>query len=549
MPAALAAQTDFRLPLDKVVATGNFCEIRPGHFHAGLDLRTDSKKNLPIYAIADGYVSRIKISTYGYGHVIYITHAGGYVSVYAHQHHFSDKLESYMRKKQEAEETFELEVFPAKDELPVKKSEVIGYTGNTGSSQAPHLHFEIRDEKTEAALNPFRYFNLVDTVAPGIEGLYFYDTNDLNDAKVISEKKVTQAAKAEKTKKGDPKSETISLKDTFLLPECSGFGFSAYDRHIKNGNQNQIYSATLYLDNKVYYKHTYDTMGFDESRYIYCFTDLSKEYKNDRIQKCFLNKNEFLGIFSEVSNNGELFLRDTVVHTLQLVCEDAMGNKQSVSFRIKRRKNIVLPEVKKYKYDCLKEVVFQDDEVKLVFPERCFFNDYNLFYTKSKKPEDRHSVHVFGVKTYLFLPCSVYLKLQPTPIDTSKLCIMEVTTGTYCGGQIKDGYLFATPRMLGSFLVSYDTVAPTIKPMQKPGKDGDVSKLTKLDFKVLDERSGIAKFKVYINDKWYYSTYESKEHKITYTFDGSTPKGDLAFVLKVWDKKNNEAEYKVKLKR
>ncbi|MCD6065933.1 MAG: peptidase [Bacteroidetes bacterium] len=545
----LPAQTDFRLPLEKITATGNFCEIRPGHFHAGLDLRTDSKKNLPIYAIADGYISRIKISTYGYGHVIYITHPGGYVSVYAHQHHFSDKLEKYMRKKQEAEETFELEAFPAKDELPIKKSEIIGYTGNTGSSQAPHLHFEIRDEKTETALNPFKYFNLTDSVAPGIEGIYFFDTNDLNATPVIEKKKITEAATVTKTKKGEPKSESIALKDTFLLPECSGFGFSAYDRHIKNGNKNQIYSATLFLDNKIYYKHTYDTMGFDESRYIHCFTDLSKEYKADRIQKCFLNKNEFLGIFSDVSNNGELFLKDTSVHKLQLICEDAMGNKQSISFCIKRKKDLALPEIKKYKYDCLKELVFQDEDMKLVFPERCFFNDFNLFYTKSKKPADRHSVYVFGVKTSMFLPCSVYLKLRPTPVDTSKLCIIEATTGTYCGGQIKDGFLFATPRMLGSFLISQDTVAPTIKPLQNLTKNKDVSKLTKLDFKIEDKLSGIGKFKVFINDKWYYSTHESKEHKITYTFDEATPKGELAFVLKVWDKKNNLTEYKAQISR
>lgn len=549
LSAFVSAQTNFRLPLEKITATGNFCEIRPGHFHAGLDLRTDSKKNLPIYAIADGYISRIKISTYGYGHVIYITHAGGYVSVYAHQHHFADKFEKYMRKKQAAEECFELEVFPEKDELIVKKGDIIGYTGNTGSSQAPHLHFEIRDEKTEKALNPFKYFALTDTVVPTIEGIYFYNTNDLNNAFVIEKKKIKESAVTNKTKKDEPKSESIKLKDTFLLPECSGFGFAAYDQHIRNGNKNQIYSATIKLDGKLYYTHSYDSMGFDETKYIYCFTDLSKEYKKDKVQKCFQNKNQFMSIYGEVSNNGEFFLKDTLTHSVELICEDVKGNKQNITFCIKRQKETVVEEPKKYKYDCLKELVFQDESMKLVFPERCFFNDYNLFYTKSKKPTDRHSVHVFGVRTYMFKPCSVYLKLQPTKVDTSKLCIIEATSNTYCGGVIKDGFMFATSRMLGSFMISQDTIAPTIKALQPLAKNKNVSGYSKLDFKIGDELSGIDNFKVFINGKWQYSTHESKEKKITYEFDENTPKGDFEFVLKVWDKKQNMAEYKAQLTR
>ena len=544
------AQTDFRLPLDKIVVTGNFCEIRPNHFHAGLDLRTDVSKNLPIYSIADGYVSRIKISTYGYGHVIYITHEGGYVSVYAHQHHFSDKLEKHMRKKQKEEETFELELFPGKDELPIKKGEIIGYTGNTGSSQAPHLHFEIRDEKTEAALNPFKFFNLTDTVAPVIDGIYFYDTNDLNNAFVIDKKKISEEPTKDKTKKGESKSEQLALRDTFVLPECFGFGFSAFDRHIKNGNQNQILSAELFLDEKIFYKHSFDTMAFDKSKYINCFTDLSKEYKKERIQKCFLSKNEFMGIFSDVTQTGEVFLKDTLVHTIKLICKDVLGNKETLTFKVKRQKVIVLAEQKKYKYDCLKELVFEDSGMKLIFPEKCFFNDFNLYYTKSKKPADRHSVHVFGVKTAMYQPCSIYLKNNLPKIDTSKLCIVEATSGTYCGGQLQaDGFVFGTCRFLGSYMVSCDTTAPTIKPVQKIGKTKDISALKKLDFKINDNLSGIGNFKVLINGKWYYSTHESKDHTITYTFDENTPKGNIEFVLKLWDKKGNLAEYKEQFTR
>lgn len=522
-----------------MLVTGNYGEIRPNHFHAGLDLRTDPCKHLPIYSIQDGYISRIKVSTYGYGKVIYITHPGGYVSAYAHQHHFADKIEKYMRKKQEEQETFELELYPAKDELIIKKGEVIGYTGNTGGSQAPHLHFEIRDEKTEAPLNPFLYFDLADSIVPAVEGLYFFDTNDMNNPLVLQKKKISDLGKKINLKNSNAQGREVILKDTFFLPECSGFGFSAFDQHIKNGNKNQIYRAELVIDNEIYYSHKFDSIEFDKAKYINCFTVLDKEYKSEKIQKCFLSKNEFIGIFKNVKNNGELFLADTLTHKVKLICSDTKGNSQVVTFYIKRKKNTELCLHKKYKYDCLKELVFEDNSMKIIFPEKTFFNDYDLYYSINKKTELSNIVSIRGNETPLFLPCSVMIKPFKTKIDTSKLCIMEEVTGTYCGGEIKNGYVCANAKLLGDFKVSYDTTAPKIICKTKKSK----KLVRRLDFGVADNFSGIGKFKFYINDKWYYSEYESKEHKITYLFDENTPKTTFTYKLKVWDKRNNLSEY------
>ena len=136
----------FRSPLDIPMSlSGNFGEIRPNHFHSGLDLRTNSREGLNIYAVADGYVSRIKVSPYGYGKAIYITHPNGYVSVYGHLSAYSGAIAEYIKKAQYEKESFEVELFPAKDEIKVTKGQVIAFSGNTGGSGGPHLHFEIRD--------------------------------------------------------------------------------------------------------------------------------------------------------------------------------------------------------------------------------------------------------------------------------------------------------------------------------------------------------------------------------------------------------------------
>lgn len=534
----IIAQKDLHYPLDKMVVTGNYGEIRPNHFHAGLDLRTDPSKNLPIYSIQDGYVSRVKVSTSGYGKIIYITHPGGYVSAYAHQHHFADKIAKYMSKKQAEQETFELELYPAKDELIIKKGEVIGYTGNTGSSQAPHLHFEIRDELTEAPINPYLHFELKDSVAPVLEGIYFFNTTDMNHPIVIEKKKILDSGKT-KSKKGGAIEKELTLTDTFRLPECSGFGFAAYDQHVKNGNKNQIYSAEILIDGQAYYKHVFDSIAFDKSKYINCFTVLDKEYKGDKIQKCFLSKNQEIGMFKDVKNNGELFLKDSLTHKFKLILTDAKGNKQTTSYFIKRKKNTELELRKKYKYDCLKELVFEQKDMKVVFLEKTLFNDFDMFYSFDKKSSLSNVISLRSENANLFLPCSLMIKPYKTKIDTSKLCIMESITGTYCGAEIKDGYICATSRILGDFKVTCDTIPPKITLIKK----GKKAVGRQLDFIVGDNFSGIGKFKFYINDKWYYSEYESKQHKITYLFDENTPKQSSTYKLKVWDKRGNLTEY------
>jgi len=527
------AQRKLAYPLDNIVVTGNFAELRPNHFHAGLDLRTDPAKNLPIYSVDDGFVSRIKVSTYGYGKIIYITHPGGIVSVYAHQHHFADKIEKYIRAKQKQKETFEIEVYPDKTELPVKKSEIIGFSGNTGASQAPHLHFEIRDEKTEEALNPFSYFDFSDDVAPDLKRICFFETTDLNHPLIIAKKEIS-GNKIKNTVTGNQKIKEVFLEGTILLPECSGFGFSAFDQHMVNGSSNQIYAAELFFDGASYYKHVFDTIAFDKSKYINCFTELAG-LQSQKIQKCFLSKNEDLKIFKIIKSNGELYLKDTLEHKLKLVLSDEKGNKNITHFTIKRKKHTELKIKATKKFDCNKEITLVDADAKVLFKEKTFFNDVDVYLNKLNKEKKSLQFKIDANVNALFLPFTIKIKPFTIIQDTSKLCVVEKSTNTYCGGQMEGDFVVGTSKKLGVFYVAADSIPPQVAEIKKPKKGLG----NRLEFTVSDNLSGIGDFKLYINGKWYYLEHESKSAKLFCNLDNSIQKGNNNYELKVWDKRKN----------
>jgi murein DD-endopeptidase MepM/ murein hydrolase activator NlpD len=525
----LIAQYNFSFPLDNMIVTGNYAEIRNNHFHAGLDLRTDPVKHLPIYSIEIGYVSRIKVSTYGYGKVIYISHPSGLLSVYAHQHHFSEKIEKYVREKQAEKETFEIELFPNKDELVVSKGEVIGFTGNTGSSDAPHLHFEVRDEKSEIPLNPFLYFKFKDDVAPDLNKIFFYETADLNNPNIIYKQSIDKKNISLK------KNNSLYIKEFYSeelikLPECSGFAFSAFDQHELNGSLNQIYIAELYLDNALFYKQVFDSIAFDKSRYINCFSDPGKN-KNEKIQKCFLSKNEDLPIFKIANANGELFLKDTLIHKLRLVLYDVNNNKNISEFKIKKDNSLKVKIQSKKKYDCFKEITLTNTFAEVLFKEKTFFNDVDVELNKL----NNNLISIDANIQSIYQPFIIKIKPDKLYRDTSKFCIVEKTKNTYCGGNLKNEYVVATSKNLGVFMVTIDTIPPQIIHNKK-------NNFSKLSFTVTDNLSGISSFKLYLNDKWQYAEYEDKNKMIFCPSNENIPSGKYKFRLVVYDKKRNAKE-------
>jgi hypothetical protein len=526
----LCGQSTFVLPLQgKSYLTGNYGEIRPNHFHAGLDFKTDPEKNLPIYAVADGYVSRIKVSTHGYGKALYITHANGLVSVYGHQYAYNSAIKKYVEAEQLRQETFEIELFPKPKELLVKQGEIIGYSGNTGDSEGPHLHFEIRDEKSEVPLNPLRFLKIADTVAPKISLIAFYEDDYTN-----------------------PEINPLLLKnhryeDTVSVSNKLGIGVVCGDLETKYGNWNNIYKAELLLDDKIFYSHILDSIPFDLARYVNTYCDYDEKRKHKiKIQKCFVGKNNDLPIYRTDEKKGFIYLSDTLYHKLTIKVYDFYDHSDEVRRIIKRKPATKEKPIVVLPVNCLKTYKNSTSNYTVEFPEKSLYKDVAM------KDSFAHNTFYLYAKDY-DVPFQKNCTLAIKPNDNlvkyaEKLCIAEVSGNaySYSGGNLENGFVKTTVKNFGTYKVFLDTVAPQIK-FVKPKKKKQFSEGDIISFKVGDEFSGIGKFKLTINEVFQLAEYEHKTGMIFLKIRDTTPKGKIKVKLVLDDKKNNRATSEIEL--
>ena len=272
----------FRSPLDiPLRLAGTFGELRNNHFHAGIDIKTNRRIGLPVYATADGYVSRIKVAIWGYGKVIYINHPNGYTTVYAHLNKFGDEIQEYVKNIQYKKESYETgNIFPKKDQFMVTKGQIIGYSGRTGGFVAPHLHYEIRNTKTEKIINPLLFgIKIKDSIAPKIKKLIAYPIG-LNSK--INRSLKNQSLSIKKDSLNNYTANRLSASGKI------GFGINVYDLLGKELNKNGIYSLEMKINGKRKYYHDVETFSFSESKFINLLIDYEyfSKYKS-RIQKTF----------------------------------------------------------------------------------------------------------------------------------------------------------------------------------------------------------------------------------------------------------------------
>jgi len=252
-------ESPLRVPL---LLNGTFGELRSNHFHAGLDINTQRKIGLPVYASADGVVNRIRIGFFGYGKGLYLRHDNGYTTVYAHLEKYAGAIESFVKKAQYEQQLFEVELFPTANEIRVKKGELIGYTGNTGGSAGPHLHFEIRDTDTEEPINPFLFgFDalIADTEKPVLNDLSIYPL-DVNT--VINGVNAVMPLSLRKQADG------TYLADVQYVTGTVGFAVNAYDTFDKSFAKNGVYRITQKVNGSVVYEFKADRFAFDEARMV-----------------------------------------------------------------------------------------------------------------------------------------------------------------------------------------------------------------------------------------------------------------------------------------
>lgn len=521
-------------PLQKLNITGNYGEIRPNHFHAGIDFSTEGKENLPIRSIDSGYVSRIKVGPTGYGKVVYITHANGKVSVYGHQNHFNDKIGEYVRSNQYAKQSFEVELYPAKGELPVKRGEVIGFSGNTGGSTGPHLHFEIRDAVTEAPQNPLLYYKLSDTVKPVIERLALYLDKGPFIYNVISKKDVLHLNR-----------DTINWNSNYLRT-----GLSVYDRVVPNGNKNNAFEVMLYVNGELYYHHQLNNILFEDSRYVNEFSDVDK---NQKYQHCFVPKCYPEYMYKVIKNSGKIVFENTGIHSLKFIIKDERGNSNELNFWLNIKEFKLQPSTPLQSSDdvnCTTGKMITYEGLKVNIPPKCLFSDAAVHVEKGESKNSLSSFYAVGEPDIeVNRPFMVTIPVSENAKRIGdKLVVMN--SGLCAGGKYENGEITAKCKSFGSFYVAADTIKPSVRTkVSLKNLKTILPKTDHLSFVIGDDLSGIDKYDVYINNKWVLAEYDNKADLLTYYFDNETPKGKWNVRVEVKDKVGNLARYDLKLVR
>lgn len=527
--------------------SGNFGELRPGHFHAGLDIRTSGKLGLNIYAIEEGFVSRIAVSESGYGKVIYITHENGYTSVYAHLRKFNSKLESFAKNIQYANRSFQFDTVLTDSSLTVSKGEIIGFSGNTGGSGGPHLHFEIRNTLTEHPINPLHFnFDIKDQIAPKIYAFAVYPLSTSSHVNGENQKMVIKTV-------GNGKLYQPQLAKPLVVNGKIGFGVYTRDKISGSPFNFGIYSIELFKNNQLVYKHQLDSLDFENTRSMNAHMDYYEALKNKRkFQRSFILPGNKLSTYSNVINNGEFFfLKDDTVE-LKYIIRDFHGNESTLQFQV-----ISTSETKQFEAATAPNILaygesnnYKDSIIKIDFPPTCLYENTPLNIKYDPKV-GRCLTPIAHVNT-LYEPLNDYMQLSFNidHIDFNfidKLVVVSLTAKKQLlaaeGGTINENWITCKTRSFGPYTVFKDIEAPSLVPKNYIA-NGTYFKNQRLYFQCKDNISGIGKYEAYIDGKWILVEYEKNRKQLFFELDRITKTGkNHQLELVVEDKVGNKRTY------
>nr|WP_276899821.1 M23 family metallopeptidase [Pedobacter kyonggii] len=533
--------TDFRQPLDisPPALAGSFGEIRGNHFHSGIDFRTNQREGYPVYAVADGYISRLRVQNSGFGQALYINHPNGFTTVYGHLQRFAPKIATIVKNLEYEKKSFEIDEFPDATLIPIHKGEIIAWSGNRGSSGGPHLHFEIRDTKTEETINP-QFFGIIipDNIPPVIHGLYVYRLN----GKSFNENTPKQAIGITGANGNYKTTGPISLTGEV------GFGIVVTDRHNGLSGTNGVYSIQLEVDGKKIYTSALERFAFEHSKAINSHIDYPTYLNTKRsIQKSFVEPGNPLKIYSGLVNSGRINFNDGASHQVRYTITDSKGNSSVLPFTVNAGTAPiaapVIPAGIIYPYNKVNE--FNNDDIKVVFPLGTLYSDLNFTYKKLPKPTGNawsavHHIH--NRYTPLHIGFDISIKADNLPENLRSKALIVNSNGSSQGGFFENGYVKATPKNFGSFYIATDTLAPRIIPVNiAEGKN--MAGLSKIFFKISDNLSGIKSFNGYIDGKWALMEFDTKTATLWHSFDERTASGKHTLELVVVDMKENTRKY------
>jgi murein DD-endopeptidase MepM/ murein hydrolase activator NlpD len=531
-------QNYFSWPVNaKIGLAANFGELRPNHYHMGLDCRTDQTQNRPVLAAADGYVAKIKIEPFGFGRCLYINHPNGYTTLYAHLNDFNPAIEKYITEQQYLLQSWAVFIDVPAGLLKVHKGEMIASSGNTGGSQGPHLHFEIRETQTDIVLNPLLFgFPLEDNIAPDILRLAVYDrriSTYEQTPKIYSLKKVNGIY-------------TVAGGKVLTNSNEVSFAITAYDRYTGSTNQNGIYEAVLYENELPVSGFQIDHISYDETRYLNGHIDYkTRSNGGPWLQHLSKLPGYNNSIYKTNSSQGVVILDTGVAKQISIKVKDAKGNKSELAFSIEARNVQAVPQSINtlpylFKPGCIN--IFENSEVEFYLPENALYDFVHFKYAKLAGATGNPIYQLLSAQIPLQTNFPLKIKGNFSLADSSRI-VMERVYGSkkdYKKAVFESGWYKSSFREFGNFQLLIDNIPPVVT-SRGLINNMNAARLGSIIFTVTDDTEELNSFTALLDGKWLRFSND-KGRNFVYRFDERCGPGPHELKIRAEDQVGNVTE-------
>lgn len=531
-------QNYFSAPLDiPLLLSGSFGELRSNHFHSGIDIKTQGVVGFSVFAPADGQVVRIKISATGFGNAIYMAHPNGYTTVYGHLQSIDAPMAAWVKEQQYAQKSFEVDLFPSAGKFTYKKGSIIAKTGNTGGSGGPHLHFEIRDSRTEKTINPALFgFAIQDTRKPVIANVYAVPLQ--NGSLVDGAARTKQLAL---TSQGNG-----SYTTSFTAGGSIGLQINTFDQQSLSDNHNGIYEIEQFVNDTLVYVFKITQFAFDESRYINAHIDYERfALSKQRTHKTYVEAGNFLSLYPTLKNRGTISLAPNQTKTIKILVRDSWGNQSQVLIMANgQASEVAPPDTGLMNFEIANTIKL--DGFKVSIPAKTLYKTERVALQKTNACSSCASETFKIGQTTIAAHGRYTISIHKSQLTQTEKVVWATLDGRPSGltSTWEGAYLIAKPRSFGSFAVLQDLEAPKLN-VQNFAQGKIVKPGNRIRFTATDNLSGITKYTANIDGTWVLVQHDAKNNLYWHDFEADLKPGTHTLTILLQDEVGNKTSQQI----